>query len=112
MKYLIKNVNMVNENEISNTDILIDGEIIAKIDRQIDNTTNAKEINGEGLVLMPGAIDDQVHFREPGLTHKGEIYTEARAAVAGGVTSFMEQPNTNPPAITVEELEKKFGRNL
>jgi dihydroorotase len=110
MKYLIKNVNMVNENEISNTDILIDGEIIAKIDRQIDNTINAKEINGEGLVLMPGAIDDQVHFREPGLTHKGEIYTEARAAVAGGVTSFMEQPNTNPPAITVEELEKKYTR--
>jgi dihydroorotase len=101
---------MVNENEISNTDILIDGEIIAKIDRQIDNTINAKEINGEGLVLMPGAIDDQVHFREPGLTHKGEIYTEARAAVAGGVTSFMEQPNTNPPAITVEELEKKYTR--
>lgn len=110
MKYLIKNVNMVNENEISNTDILIDGEIIAKIDRQIDNTSNATEINGEGLVLMPGAIDDQVHFREPGLTHKGEIYTEARAAVAGGVTSFMEQPNTNPPAITVEELEKKYTR--
>ncbi|MFO0355732.1 MAG: dihydroorotase [Sphingobacteriaceae bacterium] len=110
MKYLIKNVNMVNENEISNTDILIDGEFIAKIDRQIDNTSNATEINGEGLVLMPGAIDDQVHFREPGLTHKGEIYTEARAAVAGGVTSFMEQPNTNPPAITVEELEKKYTR--
>lgn len=110
MKYLIKNVNMVNENEISNTDILIDGEFIAKIDRQIDNSSNAKEINGEGLILMPGAIDDQVHFREPGLTHKGEIYTEARAAVAGGVTSFMEQPNTNPPAITVEELEKKYTR--
>jgi len=59
---------------------------------------------------MPGAIDDQVHFREPGLTHKGEIYTEAKAAVAGGVTSYMEQPNTNPPAITVEELEKKYTR--
>ena len=61
-------------------------------------------------MLYPGLIDDQVHFREPGLTHKGEIYTEAKAAVAGGVTSFMEMPNTNPPAVTVEELEKKYSR--
>ncbi|MDZ4664680.1 MAG: dihydroorotase [Bacteroidota bacterium] len=110
MKYLIKNVNIVNEGEIFTNDVLIDGEIISKIDRTIDNDTNATEINGEGLLLMPGAIDDQVHFREPGLTHKGEIYTEAKAAVAGGVTSYMEQPNTNPPAITVEELEKKYSR--
>ncbi|MBP9069846.1 MAG: dihydroorotase [Bacteroidia bacterium] len=110
MKYLIKNISIVNEGEIFTNDVLIDGEIISKIDRTIDNDTNATEINGEGLVLMPGAIDDQVHFREPGLTHKGEIYTEAKAAVAGGVTSYMEQPNTNPPAITVEELEKKYTR--
>ncbi|MBK6521638.1 MAG: dihydroorotase [Sphingobacteriaceae bacterium] len=110
MKYLIKNISIVNEGEIFTNDVLIDGEIISKIDRTIDNDTNATEINGEGLVLMPGAIDDQVHFREPGLTHKGEIYTEAKAAVAGGVTSYMEQPNTNPPAITVEELEKKYAR--
>ncbi len=110
MKYLIKNISIVNEGEIFTNDVLIDGEIISKIDRTIDNDSNATEINGEGLVLMPGAIDDQVHFREPGLTHKGEIYTEAKAAVAGGVTSYMEQPNTNPPAITVEELEKKYTR--
>jgi dihydroorotase len=110
MKYLIKNINIVNEGEIFANDVLIDGEIISRIDRTIDNDTNATEINGEGLVLMPGAIDDQVHFREPGLTHKGEIYTEAKAAVAGGVTSYMEQPNTKPPAITVEELEKKYAR--
>ncbi|MBK7310885.1 MAG: dihydroorotase [Sphingobacteriaceae bacterium] len=110
MKYLIKNISIVNEGEIFTNDVLIDGEIISKIDRTIDNDSNATEVNGEGLVLMPGAIDDQVHFREPGLTHKGEIYTEAKAAVAGGVTSYMEQPNTNPPAITVEELEKKYAR--
>ncbi len=110
MKYLIKNITLVNEGEISSNDILIDGEFISRIDPIIDNDHNAKEINGEGLILMPGIIDDQVHFREPGLTHKGEIYTEAKAAVAGGVTSFMEQPNTNPPAITVEELEKKYSR--
>lgn len=110
MKYLIKNTTLVNEGEISTNDVLIDGEFISRIDPIIDNDHGAKEINGEGLVLMPGIIDDQVHFREPGLTHKGEIYTEAKAAVAGGVTSFMEQPNTNPPAITIEELEKKYAR--
>ena len=101
---------MVNENEISVNDVLIDGGIIAKIERQIDNTFGAKEINAEGLYLLPGAIDDQVHFREPGLTHKGEIYTEAKAAVAGGVTSYMEMPNTVPQSTTVEELEKKYTR--
>lgn len=110
MKYLIKNITIVNEGEVFNSDILIDGEIISKIEKEIDNDMNAVEINGEGLHLFPGVIDDQVHFREPGLTHKGEIYTEAKAAVAGGVTSFMEQPNTSPPAVTVEELEKKYTR--
>lgn len=110
MKYIIKNISVVNEGEISVNDVLIDGEFISKVEPQIDNDINATEINGEGLHLLPGAIDDQVHFREPGLTHKGEIYTEAKAAVAGGVTSYMEQPNTSPPAITVEELEKKYSR--
>jgi len=110
MKYLIKNISVVNEGEISVNDVLINGEIIAKVEPQIDNDMSATEINGEGLHLLPGAIDDQVHFREPGLTHKGEIYTEAKAAVAGGVTSYMEQPNTSPPAVTVEELEKKYSR--
>lgn len=110
MNYLIKNTTVVNENEIFNSDILIENGIISKIERNIDNKNNATEIDAEGLYLLPGAIDDQVHFREPGLTHKGEIYTEAKAAVAGGVTSFMEMPNTNPPAVTIEELEKKYKR--
>lgn len=108
-KILIKNATVVNEGIISNYDVLIENNIISKIEPEIDEA-GATEINAEGLHLLPGAIDDQVHFREPGLTHKGEIYTEAKAAVAGGVTSFMEQPNTNPPAITVEELEKKYTR--
>lgn len=110
MKYLIKNATIVNEFETFVNDVLIDGQFIVQIDRTIDNDCNAIEIDATGLHLFPGAIDDQVHFREPGLTHKGEIYTEAKAAVAGGVTSYMEQPNTSPPAITVEELEKKYSR--
>jgi dihydroorotase len=108
-KILIKNARVVNEGEIFHSDILIDGKYISKIEPQIEEA-GAKEINAEGLYLFPGIIDDQVHFREPGLTHKGEIYTEAKAAVAGGVTTFMEQPNTNPPAVTIEELEKKYTR--
>lgn len=108
-KTLIKNATVVNEGVIGNYDVLIENNIIARIEPEIDEK-DAEEINAEGLHLFPGIIDDQVHFREPGLTHKGEIYTEAKAAVAGGVTSFMEQPNTKPPAITVEELEKKYTR--
>ncbi|MBL7895918.1 MAG: dihydroorotase [Bacteroidia bacterium] len=108
-KTLIKNATVVNEGIIGNYDVLIENNIIARIEPEIDEQ-GAKEINAEGLHLFPGVIDDQVHFREPGLTHKGEIYTEAKAAVAGGVTSFMEQPNTKPPAITIEELEKKYTR--
>ncbi len=110
MKYLIKNANVVNEGEIAVCDVLIEGQFISKIERNIQNTFGAKEIDATGLYLMPGAIDDQVHFREPGLTHKGEIYTEAKAAVAGGVTSYMEMPNTVPQSTTVEELEKKYTR--
>lgn len=110
MKYLIKNASLVNEGEIGNYDVLVEDERISRIDRHIESNANYKEINAEGLLLLPGAIDDQVHFREPGLTHKGEIYTEAKAAVAGGVTSYMEMPNTNPQSTTVEELEKKYTR--
>jgi dihydroorotase len=110
MKYLIKNATLVNEGEIYTSDVLIEDQFITKIDRHIENPDNAKEINAEGLYLIPGAIDDQVHFREPGLTHKGEIYTEAKAAVAGGVTSYMEMPNTNPQSTTIAELEKKYSR--
>lgn len=110
MNYLIKKATLVNEGEIGIYDVLIEDQLISRIERQIENTTNAKEINAEGLILLPGAIDDQVHFREPGLTHKGEIYTEAKAAVAGGVTSYMEMPNTNPQSTTLVELEKKYAR--
>ncbi len=108
-KTLIKNATIVNENEIFVSDVLIEGSYISKIERDITEP-NATIINAEGLVLMPGAIDDQVHFREPGLTHKGEIYTEAKAAVVGGVTTYMEMPNTIPQAVTIVELEKKYAR--
>jgi dihydroorotase len=110
MNYLIKNATLVNEGESFVSDLLIEGEFIAKIERNIQNTMGATEIDATGLILMPGAIDDQVHFREPGLTHKGEIYTEAKAAVAGGITSYMEMPNTVPQSTTVVELEKKYTR--
>ena len=108
-KTLIKNATIVNENEIFVSDILIEGQFISKIDKEITDS-HARVIDAEGLIVMPGAIDDQVHFREPGLTHKGEIYTEAKAAVAGGVTTYMEMPNTVPQAVTIVELEKKYTR--
>lgn len=108
-KILIKNATLVNEDEIFVNDVLIEGEYISKIERDITDD-NATIIDAQGLYLLPGAIDDQVHFREPGLTHKGEIYTEAKAAVAGGVTTYMEMPNTNPQAVTIDELEKKYTR--
>jgi dihydroorotase len=108
-KYLIKNINLVNEGRIENADVLISGERIEKIAAVIDKIDQSyTEINGEGKYLLPGCIDDQVHFREPGLTHKATIYTESKAAVAGGVTSFMEMPNTQPPAFTQELLEDKY----
>src|SRR5690606_5312786 len=81
---------------------------IEQIDNNISPRESFEEINGEGLHLLPGVIDDQVHFREPGLTHKASIYTESRAAVAGGTTSFMEMPNTRPPALTIDLLEEKY----
>src|ERR1700752_2912327 len=109
-KYLIKQATLVNENEIFVADVLIEDDRISRIETSIDNDMKAIEIDAEGLILMPGAIDDQVHFREPGLTHKGEIYTEAKAAVAGGVTSYMEMPNTNPQTVTLTELDKKYAR--
>lgn len=107
MKKLLKNAQIINEGSIQKADLLIDGDRIAKIAPSISHD-NAEIIDLEGKFLMPGVIDDQVHFREPGLTHKGRIYTEARAAVAGGITSFMEMPNTNPQALTQELLEDKY----
>lgn len=106
--YLIKNTSIVNEGKIHSGDVLIDNNRIAKISQVIDNKHNAIEINGEGKYLLPGVIDDQVHFREPGLTHKANIHTESIAAVAGGTTSFMEMPNTKPAALTQELLEEKY----
>jgi dihydroorotase len=107
--FLIKNAKIVNENTISENDVLIKDGIIEKIDANITHEA-AQVIDAKGTYLLPGAIDDQVHFREPGLTHKAEIYTEAKAAVAGGVTSFMEMPNTVPGAITYDLLEEKYSR--
>src|SRR5215212_7798210 len=108
--YLIKNISIVNEGSIQPGDVLIKNGRIEKILPQIAQmNTNVAEINGEGKYLFPGAIDDQVHFREPGLTHKATIYTESKAAVAGGVTSFMEMPNTIPNALTEELLEEKYA---
>jgi dihydroorotase len=107
--YLIKNIFVVNEGRITTGDLLLKNGRIEKIGTGLQPSFAVTEINGEGKHLLPGAIDDQVHFREPGLTHKATIYTEAKAAVAGGVTSFMEMPNTVPPAFTHELLEQKYA---
>lgn len=106
---LIKNATIINENKREIGDVLINKNRIERIDQNININQRFNEIDAEGLYLIPGLIDDQVHFREPGLTHKGNIYSESMAAVAGGVTSFMEMPNTIPNAITIEELEKKYN---
>ena len=105
--YLIRNARIVNEGTILETDLMISGGRIEKIG-SVSTDTNVREIDARGKYLLPGVIDDQVHFREPGLTHKATIYSESRAAVAGGTTSFMEMPNTIPPALSQEELEKKY----
>ncbi|MEX0312627.1 MAG: dihydroorotase [Allomuricauda sp.] len=105
---LLKNATVVNENAIFETDLLLHDDHIARLDRDISDS-NAKTIDLNGSLLLPGIIDDQVHFREPGLTHKGNIASESRAAIAGGITSFMEQPNTNPQTTTIEKLEEKFA---
>jgi dihydroorotase len=106
---LIKNAKIINEGRIFEGDVLIEGEFIKEIGQSISHkSSNCKIIDAEGNYLIPGAIDDQVHFREPGLTHKGTIASESRAAIAGGITSFIEQPNTVPNAITQELLEQKY----
>lgn len=106
--YIIRNVNVVNEGTITRKDVYIKDQRFHKIEDQIAVKESVEDVNGEGLFLIPGLIDDQVHFREPGLTHKATIETEARAAVAGGVTSFMEMPNVIPPTLNLERLEEKF----
>jgi len=110
MKLIIQNATVVNEGESRKVDVLIESGKITSIQSKIDAIDGAEIVDATGLHLLPGVIDDQVHFREPGLTHKGEIYTEAKAAVAGGVTSYMEQPNTSPPATTIDLLEQKYSR--
>lgn len=107
--YIIKNTTIVNEGKSIQGDVFIKNGRIEKIADQINVAEKVEELNGENQFLLPGAIDDQVHFREPGLTHKANIYTEAKAAVAGGVTSFMEMPNTNPPVFTQALLEDKYA---
>ncbi|MGB1247974.1 MAG: dihydroorotase [Chitinophagales bacterium] len=108
MNTIIKNARIVNEGQIIEADLSIKGQRIEKIASSITPKPNDNVIDADGKYLLPGVIDDQVHFREPGLTHKANIYTEAKAAVAGGTTSFMEMPNTKPPATTQEKLEEKY----
>ncbi len=109
-KTIIRNVGIVNEGLIRHTDICIKEGRIERIGNIPSSPENYTEINGEQLHLLPGCIDDQVHFREPGLTHKGEIYTESRAAIAGGITTYMEMPNTNPQTTTQALLQDKYNR--
>ncbi|MBS1614724.1 MAG: dihydroorotase [Bacteroidetes bacterium] len=107
---LIKNATIVNEGHRYQGDVLIQNGRIEKIASQVSVPASVRELDAQGLHLLPGVIDDQVHFREPGLTNKACIETESKAAVAGGVTSFMEMPNTKPPALTQELLEQKYAR--
>jgi dihydroorotase len=107
-KTLIKNARLVSDGRTAEGDLLIDGERIARVGGEIA-AAGATVVDGRGLFLMPGMIDDQVHFREPGLTHKADLATESRAAVAGGITSFMDMPNTQPQTVTLDALEAKFA---
>lgn len=106
---IIKNAKIVNESKILFADLLIENQRIEKIDSQINVKKAHQEVVAEHLCLMPGVIDDQVHFREPGLTHKGNIFSESKAAIAGGITSYIEQPNTIPNATNHETLEEKYA---
>ncbi len=108
--FLIKNAKLVNGGVITVADVLITGEKIAAIDKNLSNIpSDTRVIDATGKYLLPGLIDDQVHFREPGLTHKADIASESRAAIAGGITSFIEMPNTNPTTTTQKLLEEKFA---
>ena len=107
MKTLIKNSFVIDSGTLQKKDILISNDIIQKVSSEI-NVEADRTFDCSGLHIIPGVIDDQVHFREPGLTHKGDIYSESKAAVAGGITSFMEMPNTSPQTLTQDLLKKKF----
>ncbi len=106
---LIKHARVVNEGQVIETDVRIEGQRISKIANEITATKHDMIVDAQGCYLLPGMIDDQVHFREPGLTHKGTIATESRAAVAGGITSYMEMPNVDPATTSIDILEKKFA---
>lgn len=108
MTTLIVNAQVVNENKVQDLDVVIENGHIQRIGKDLQYVAADRVIDAKGLFLMPGVIDDQVHFREPGLTHKANIYTESKAAVAGGVTSFMEMPNTVPNTLTQQLLEDKY----
>lgn len=110
MDYIIRNTQLVTSEGVTEADLHIKNGRIEKIGKNIDVRANSEEINGEGKYLFAGAIDDQVHFREPGLTHKADISTESLAALAGGITSFMEMPNTNPQTLTQELLQEKYDK--
>ncbi len=112
MKTIIKNAFVVNEGKVVKSNVLIVDNLIAEISHNDITEKADKIIDAAGQYLFPGCIDDQVHFREPGLTHKGEIYTEAKAAVAGGVTSYMEMPNTVPNVFTHALLEDKYNTSI
>ncbi|HEX2920049.1 MAG TPA: dihydroorotase [Bacteroidales bacterium] len=105
---IIKNANLVNEGKSFNSDLLIENEVISAIGTDLPIPPDCKVIDASGKLLLPGVIDDQVHFREPGLTHKADINSESRAAIAGGITSFMDMPNTVPQTTTVSLLREKF----
>ena len=107
-QYLIKDTCIINEGKKIYGDVLIKNGKIEKIAAAIETKESCLEINGKDQWLLPGAIDDQVHFREPGLTHKGNLETESKAAIAGGITSFMDMPNTIPNTLTQELLEAKY----
>jgi dihydroorotase len=107
-RFIIKNAHVINEGKVVPSDILIEGERIERIDSDISHRS-AEVIDAANQYVLPGVIDDQVHFREPGLTHKADIYTEAKAAVAGGVTSYMEMPNTVPNTLTQSLLLDKYN---
>ncbi|HHP7230038.1 MAG TPA: dihydroorotase [Xenococcaceae cyanobacterium] len=107
-KILIKNAQLVNEGRVFSSDVCICNERIEKISGSITSSGSEEVVDASGFYLLPGMIDDQVHFREPGLTHKGTIASESRAAVAGGITSFMEMPNVSPSTTTIEALESKY----
>ena len=109
-RWLITNALLINEGRTFHADLRVRDGRIARIERSLAAEADETVIDASGLWLAPGMIDSQVHFREPGLTHKGDITSESRAAIAGGITSYMEMPNTRPPAVTIEALEAKYTR--